>query len=151
MGLCQRAVGISTRSGLSRDIDKFGALHSSRRTAAIASLKVGSSLRYQAADLGRRQATKVGSAAQSVTSENIPNSVGVIRAMARSDHCRPVSTSRWARHSWNVVSTDQRGTNQARISNGVAAVSVQRNACGSRTPVGSRVSTQRIGAGGNPA
>jgi hypothetical protein len=35
-----------------RDVDKFGALHRTHRTVAMASLKVNSSLTYQAADLG---------------------------------------------------------------------------------------------------
>ena len=46
---------------------------------------------------------------------------------------------------------DQRLTNHPRIATGVTSRSVHRNACGSRTSVGSRTSTQRIGAGGNPA
>ena len=41
MSLSQRAAGISTPSGSGRDIDTFGALHKSLRTAAIASLKDG--------------------------------------------------------------------------------------------------------------
>jgi hypothetical protein len=36
-----------------RDMDKFGCAHSTRRTAAMASLKVGSDLAYQAVTLGR--------------------------------------------------------------------------------------------------
>ena len=36
-----------------RDIEKFGGAHSTRRTAAMASLNVGSDLRYQAATFGR--------------------------------------------------------------------------------------------------
>jgi hypothetical protein len=58
----------------------------------VASLKEAS----HAADLGRRLPAILGLAAQSVTSENNPNSVGVVRAMARSDHCRCVSTPRCA-------------------------------------------------------
>jgi hypothetical protein len=52
MSLCKRAAGISTFSGFSRDIDKLGTVQSTRRTVAMASLKVGSSLTYYAADLG---------------------------------------------------------------------------------------------------
>ena len=40
--------------------------------------------------------------------ENSLSRVGVVRAMARSDHCRWVSTPRWARVSWNVTSSCQR-------------------------------------------
>src|SRR5512134_1305221 len=65
-------------------------------------------------------------------------------------HWRWVSTPRWARTSWNVVSTRQRETNQPRISAEVVSRSVARNACGRSFPAGSRVSTQRIGAGGRP-
>ena len=44
MSLCRSAPGISTFSGLLRDIEKFGNAQSTRRTVAMASLKVGSSL-----------------------------------------------------------------------------------------------------------
>ncbi len=44
-----------------------------------------------------------------MTKENNPSSAGVVRRMARSDHCRCVSTPRWVRASWYVVSTGQQG------------------------------------------
>ena len=53
---------------------------------------------------------------------------GVVRAMARSDHWRWVSTPGWRRTSANVTSTDQRRTKQRSTSRGSAAWSVQRNA-----------------------
>ena len=81
-----RAVGIFTVSSGFRDIEKFGALQNTLRTAAMASLNEGWRLSYHAADLGRRPAAILGSAAQSVTSEKSPNIAGVVRAMARSDH-----------------------------------------------------------------
>ena len=139
------AVGIFTLSAGYRNIEKLGAPQSVLLTAAMASLKEGGvyDTMRPISGGGNRD---FGSAAQSVTSENNPNNAGVVRSMARSDHCRCVSTPRCARLSWNVVSMDQRLTNQPRISMGVASRSVHRNACGSRTPVGSRTSTQRIGA-----
>jgi len=122
-----------------------------RRTAAIASLKVGSRLAYQAVARGVTIPIGVWTSrsAQTVIKENNPSSAGVVRRMARSDHCRCVSTPRWVRVSWNVVSIRQRETNQLRICSGLAR-SVLRKHCGSRSPVGSRTSTQRIDAGGRP-
>src|SRR5271170_277171 len=70
--------------------------------------------------------------------------------MARSDHCRCVSTPRCSRTSWKVVSIRQRHTKRWRIAVGSRSRSVQRNACASRWPDGSRTSTQRIAAGGMP-
>src|SRR5215213_3342659 len=76
--LCSGVVAISMVPWLGRDIEKCGGHHSARRTAAMASLKVGSCLSYQAAPCARRAA--VGAAAswpaQSVTSENSPSSTG---------------------------------------------------------------------------
>ena len=46
--------------------------------------------------------------AQTVTSEYSPSSAGVVRRIARSDHCRCVSTPRCSRTSWKVVSIRQR-------------------------------------------
>ena len=48
----------------------------------------------------------------SVIRENSPSKQGVVRAMARSDHWRWVSTPRWSRTSRKVTSTCQRWTNQ---------------------------------------
>ena len=152
VSLCSRAAGISTVSMPRRDMDKPGGRHRARRTAAMASLKVGSRLPYQAAVRVRTApvGARASSSAQTATKENNPSSAGVVRRMARSDHCRYVSTPRWARISWNVVSMRQRETNQPRMRSGVAARSVLRNACGSLSPEGSRTSAQRIGAGGRP-
>ena len=71
-----------------------------------------------------------------------------MRAIAGSDHCRWVSTPRWRRTSAKVTSIDQRRTNQRRMSSGSASRSVQRKACGSSSPAGSR--TKHI-ADGNAA
>ena len=79
-----------------------------------------------------------------------PMSTGVVRAMAWSDHCRWVSTPRWARTSSKVTFTGQRGANQVKIALGSAFQFVHKNACGSNLPWGSRTSTQRIGTGGLP-
>src|SRR5664279_1135698 len=46
---------------------------------------------------------------------------GVVRAMAKSFHCRWVSMPRWARHSSKVTSSCQRCTNQARICAGAVS------------------------------
>ena len=69
--------------------------------------------------------------------------MGVVRAMARSDHWRWVSTPRWVRASWKVTSSCQRSTNHSRIS-------VQRRDWGSKAHWGSRISTQRMMTGGLP-
>ena len=73
-----------------RDMDKFGGAHSMRRTAAMASLNVGSDLAYHAVTLGRSAfaASRARPSAHTVISENSPNSAGVVRRIARSDHCR---------------------------------------------------------------
>src|SRR3974390_466413 len=129
-----------------RDIEKFGGHHKARRTTAIASLNVNSGFGYQAAALGLNDpADLLKLFAQIVISENSPRSAGVERKIARSDHCRCVSTPRWSRVSWNVVSMDQRWTNQPSIRAGVALRSVQRKACGSGSPQGARDKTPRRG------
>jgi hypothetical protein len=136
-----------------RHMDKSGGTQSTRRTAAMASLNVGSCLRYQALAFGRSvvAAPRAKPSAHTVISENNPSRAGVVRRMARSDHWRCVSMPRWTRTSWNVVSTRHRETNHPRISSGVASRSVQRNADGLCSPDGSRTRTQRIGTGGMPA
>src|ERR1700687_2075410 len=150
MSLCKRAAGISTFSGFIRDIDKFEPLHSTRRTVAMASLKVGSSLAYQAADLGWRARATLASAAHRVMRENRPSRAGVVRAMARSDHWRWVSTPRCSRVSWNVVSMDQRWTYHPRMVAGAASRSVHRKAWGLRISAGVRTTNNRVGRGGSP-
>src|SRR6266571_1270311 len=70
--------------------------------------------------------------------ENRPSRAGVVRAMARSDHWRWVSTPTSGGHTipeWRL---------------GVALRSVHRKAWGLRMPAGSRTSTHRIGSGGSP-
>ena len=42
-----------------------------------------------------------------VVQEKSPSRAGVVRAMARSDHWRCVSTPRWVRTSWKVTSSCQ--------------------------------------------
>ena len=73
----------------------------------MASLNVGSDLRYQAATFGRSTlvASRARLSAHTVISENNPSNAGVVRRIARSDHCRCVSTPRWARTSWNEWAT----------------------------------------------
>lgn len=122
------------------------AAQSSRRTSARASLKVGSDLRYHRTRSTTGPRSAASWLAHSVTKENRANSAGVVRRMTKSDHWRWVSTPRCRRASSNVVSVRQRRTNQHRMSAGSAVWSVQRNACGSFSPLGSRTSTRRIAA-----
>ena len=71
-----------------------GASHRWRRTRAMASTKAGDSLSYQAAVrwvMGRRFCNEW---AARVVQEKSPIRIGVVRAMARSDHWRWVSTPR---------------------------------------------------------
>ena len=82
--------------------------------------------------------------------EKRPSRMGVVRAMARSDHWRWVSMPRWVRASWKVTSSCQRRTNHWRIWIGSAEESVQRRAWGSKAPWGSRISTQRMDTAGFP-
>src|SRR3954468_4157665 len=138
-------------SGAIWDVRKPCSRQISRRTAASVSAKVGLFLRYQAAVATARRAWRLSRAARSVTRENSPSKQGVVRAMARSDHWRWVSTPRWSRTSRKVTSTCQRWTNQVRICNGSRVRAVQRRAWGSKRPWGSRRSTQRIGTVGRPA
>src|ERR1039457_970812 len=64
----------------------------------MASLNVSSDLAYQAAVLGwMNPPDPFKLLAQMVTSEKSPQSAGVDLAIARSDHCRCVSTPRWSR------------------------------------------------------
>ena len=147
-----KPAGILTLSPACRDMEKSGGHQSTRRTAAIASLNVGCCLRYQAVVFGPGvvAASRTKPSAHTVTRENNPSKAGVVRKMARSDHCRYVSTPRWARTSWKVVSTRQRETKKPSIVAGSALRSVLRKACGSCSPDGSRTSTRRIGTGGRP-
>ena len=71
-----------------RDMDKFGGVHSTRRTAAMASLNVGSDLAYHAATFGRSAfaALRAKPSAHTVIRENNPSNAGVVRRIARSDH-----------------------------------------------------------------
>src|SRR5215470_13094829 len=62
--------------------------HISRRTAAMASLKVRTTFGYQAAVLGLSFRDLERSCAQRVTMENRPSKIGVVRRMALSDHWR---------------------------------------------------------------
>ena len=106
----------------------------------MASLKVRLVLEYHDAPLGRLSASNR-AVAQRVFMEYMPSKTGLVRRIAWSDHCRWVSTPRWARQSWKVTLTCQRLTNHPRMSMGSAVMSVQKNAWGSRSPAGSRTST----------
>ena len=103
-------------SGSATDSEKpSDASHRWRLTRAMASTKVGDGLSYQAAlrwVMGRRFCNAW---AARVVQEKSPSRAGVVRAMARSDHWRCVSTPRWVRTSWKVTSSCQRSTNHSRI------------------------------------
>jgi len=74
-------MGISTVSPDFRDVEKSGGHQGTRRTAAIASLNVGPSLRYQAAMFGRsaEALSRARPLAHTVIKENRPSGAGVVR------------------------------------------------------------------------
>jgi len=80
---CSRAAEISTVLVFGRDMDKPGGDQSARRTAAMASLKVGSRLSYHLAVRERTApiGARASSSAQTATKENNPSSAGVVRRM----------------------------------------------------------------------
>src|SRR5829696_8503367 len=92
------------------EVEESCATHRWRRTAASAPEKVTSRLGYHAPVRGRTKPRAHRSLAHSVTSENKASRDGVVRAMARSDHWRWLSTPRWRRTPAKVTSTDQRRT-----------------------------------------
>src|SRR6059058_1526330 len=69
-----------------RDMHKSGGYQRARRTAAMASLKVGSRLPYHAAVRGLTKTigVRASRSAQTVIKENNPSSAGVVRRIARS-------------------------------------------------------------------
>ena len=87
--------GTFSMSSSSYDVEKLcDAVHKWRHTRAMASTKVGTGLAYQAAVrwmIGRRFCNAW---AAKAIQENKPIRMGVVRAMARSDHWRWVSTPR---------------------------------------------------------
>ncbi len=105
-----------------------------RRTSAKVSLKVGNSLGYQATFRTWQGRPSRRWYAKSVTRVYRPKSAGVVRRVARSDHWRLVSTPRWARASWKVTSTCQRGTNHSTICCAYRAGSVLSRAWVSNVP-----------------
>jgi len=69
-------------------MEKLWALQIWRCTSANASLKVGCIFRYQALARTGIARPATSRSAMNVTRENNPNSLGVVRAIARRDHCR---------------------------------------------------------------
>src|SRR4051794_8095760 len=69
------------------DVASICAAHSSCRTRARASLNVGSGLGYQRTLSSSGPRSTASWLAHRVTSENSARSAGVVRRMARSDHC----------------------------------------------------------------
>jgi SAM-dependent methyltransferase len=112
---CVRMGNIFSGSPFAIDGGKRSAAHSRRRTRASASAKVGNGLAYQADCRGRIVCVVMAGCASRMTREKRPTSAGVVRAMARGVHCRWVSMPRCARMAWNVTSSCQRRTNQARV------------------------------------
>jgi hypothetical protein len=88
--------------------------------------------------------------AKKATSENSPNSAGVVRRMANFDHCLCVSNPRCLRISWKVTSNCQRITNQQTIFCGSVSRSVHRRTRVLNSPLGSRTRTQRRGTANKP-
>jgi phosphatidylserine/phosphatidylglycerophosphate/cardiolipin synthase-like enzyme len=76
--------------------------HISRRTAAMASLKVMPAFEYHAAVFGFSVRDLQRLCVQRVAIEKRPSRTGVVRRIALSDHWRWVSTPRWARVSSKV-------------------------------------------------
>ena len=107
-----KALGTFTVSVPAGDPQKGCCAHSSLRTSAKASEKVGCPLPYHAARLVALENRASGRCANKVTSENNPNSAGVVLRIAKSDHCIWVSNPRCRRTSWKVASICQRITNQ---------------------------------------
>jgi hypothetical protein len=131
-------------------VPKVAASHRVRRTRAMAAEKVGAGLAYpaairigQVADVSQRSAHRV-------TQANKPTSSGVGRWMARLDPCGWVSTPRWARAAWKVVSTDPRQINPVKTWRGVAPGRLQQKLWGSTWPRGSRTTSQRSRTGRLP-
>src|SRR5215218_3976084 len=124
--------------------------HSSFRTKASASAKVGCLLWYQAACLRAPAACPIRRWANKVTTENNANSAGVVLWIANSDHCLCVWNPRCLRISWKVTSSCQRITNQQRIFLGSASRSVHSRAWVLNSPLGSLISTQRTGTANKP-
>ena len=73
-----KLAAISTVSAGCREVEKFGGAQSTRRTAAMASLNVGSDSLYHAAAFGRSAVavSRTSASAHTVISENNPRSAG---------------------------------------------------------------------------
>ena len=103
--------------------------------------KGGSVLEYQAV-VGKDKGWLLRSSwVSKVTTENKPRSAGVVRAIALADHCRWVSTRRWVRTCWKVVSICQRRIKKARMAVAVSVMTVESKAWGAHLFVTSRMST----------
>ena len=74
--------------GVEPDIEKWQLLHKWRLTSAILSEKVALCLAYQAAVHTGQALVSIKRAAGNVTTEQSAKSVGVLRAISLSDHCR---------------------------------------------------------------
>src|SRR5215471_2586219 len=72
--------------------------------------------------------------ASRMTSEYSPSTHGVVRATAWADHCRWVSSPRWARAAAKVPSTCPRNPNHSRTCRGGTSNVVQSNAWVSNLP-----------------
>jgi hypothetical protein len=119
--------------------------HRCRLTSATRALKVAAGFWYQVACRCGGGPSGASAEPQRATRLSSPNSRGVVRSSARSDHCRWGSTPQWARLSSKVASRLQRFM-KTRTSSAAGGVwSGETRALGGRLPARSRV---RTGANG---
>jgi hypothetical protein len=129
------------------EFTRYLAIQIWRLAKAMTSEKLASDFLYHAhSKIGMVLSLSISMAIRT-TIENIANRPGVVPAMAQSDHCRCVSTPRWARSSSNVTSSFQRSINHWRTCTSVASRFVQKNASVRNFPSGSRTTTHLMGTG----
>jgi hypothetical protein len=124
-----------------RDMKKTCWCHISRRTAAMASLKVQCRFGYQAAVAGTSPEGNEREQAQQR------------RGGAYDREAGPLTLRFDTEMGMNFLKGNlprQRETNHWRILTGAASRSVQRKAWGGSWPMGSRTSSHRMGTGGEP-
>lgn len=127
-------MGIFIISSCSADREAYRCCHSCVRTAAKASENVGCSFLYQAVDCIFTNWFLYKPFAHKLTMLNNPISEGVVNAMARSLHCRCVSTPRCSLTSLNVTSMLQRLIKYPMISSAGRFTSVDSKATGFLSP-----------------
>ncbi len=108
-------LGISAQDRSRCDVRIAGNPQHSLRTAAKTSENAASAFGYQAAARAAIGDPRCSAPPSNATTEYSPSTQGVSRSIARSDHCRCVSTPRWARVSSKVTSIGRRLTIPAGI------------------------------------